>query len=118
MTWTGRDIQVTLLALTLFLVVVPAFAAPAEPESIPQISLTELLANRFGNLSQTERRLAAAAEIGEATDCTDLSGGDKMIRADLLAWLCTDPHASAQVTLQNGHRRGLGIPRQFLYSRY
>jgi hypothetical protein len=93
-----RQVQITLLVIVLLLRVVPASAAATESTSVPQISLTELLADRFGNLSQAEKRLAAKTEIGETADCTDLSGGDKIIRGEVFAWLCTNPQATAQVT--------------------
>lgn len=43
--------QTTLLALLLLVGVVPALAAPTNPESVPQESLRTLLENRFGKLS-------------------------------------------------------------------
>jgi hypothetical protein len=69
----------------------------AKAETAPQISLPQLVANRFGKLSQAERRLVSAAADGGTADCTNLSGDDKNIRGDLLSWLCTNPDASAQV---------------------
>ena len=87
-----------LLALMLLVGVAPALAAPSKPESVPQISLTKLLANRFGNLSLAEKRLAAAAGIGETADCTNLSENDKVIRGTLLSWLCTNVQATANLT--------------------
>ena len=99
-----RDTPVALLAVTLLLGVVQAFATPIESENASEKSLTDLLVGRFSNLWPAERRLVAASEIGETADCTDLIGDNKMIRGELLAWLCVDPGATAQLTY-----RGIGV---------
>jgi hypothetical protein len=93
-----QGMQIALLGLILLVAVVPTFAAPTESESAPKISLTDLLVSRFGDLSLAERRLVAATELGVPADCSGLSGDDKNIRGDLLAWLCTNPQATAQLT--------------------
>jgi hypothetical protein len=60
--------------------------------------MAQLLASRFGELSISEEKLAQAAVKGEAADCSELSGKDRIIRGGLLSWLCTNPNASAQFT--------------------
>jgi hypothetical protein len=104
MTCALHGMRNTLLAVILLAGVVPTIATPTESESAPQISLTDMLVSRFGSLSLAERRLVAATEIGETADCTGLSGGNEIIRGDLLSWLCANPQAMAQVTC-----RGISI---------
>jgi sRNA-binding regulator protein Hfq len=78
---------------------VSAFTATTMAETAPHTLLPQLMANRFGKLSLAEERLANAAAKGEIADCiTDLSGDDRIIRGDLLSWLCTNPNVSAQLT--------------------
>jgi hypothetical protein len=91
--------------ILLLTAAVSAFTATIMAESAPQTLLPQLMANRFGKLSLAEERLANAAAKGETADCiTDLSADDRIIRGDLLSWLCTDPSASAQLTY-----RGISI---------
>jgi hypothetical protein len=88
------DTKIALLAIILLFGDVPTTVA----DTTPEISLSDLLVKRFGDLSLAERRLVAATELGVTADCTGMSGYNKMIRGDLLAWLCTNPQAATQVT--------------------
>src|SRR5262245_39940258 len=85
-----RKFQIIIVGLML----VPAINAKTGPE----VTLHQLLANRFGTITGAERRLATAAANGESADCSDLSGADKNIRGEVFRWLCTNPRASAQLT--------------------
>jgi hypothetical protein len=97
-----RQMRIDFLGVILLLTAaVSAFTATIMAETAPQTLLPQLMANRFGKLSLAEERLAK----GETADCiTDLSADDRIIRGDLLSWLCTDPSASAQLTY-----RGISI---------
>jgi sRNA-binding regulator protein Hfq len=65
----------------------------------------------FTEFTEAEEKLFRKVVIGELADCSDRSGKNndpnganqwdgktRVIRADLLAWLCTDAEASAMVT--------------------
>jgi hypothetical protein len=90
-----REIQITLMRLILFLAGGPALVPAINAETTPETALHQLLVSRFGNLSAAEERLASAAVNGVTADCGNLSGDDKKIRAELLAWLCTKTEATA-----------------------
>jgi hypothetical protein len=59
---------------------------------------------KFNSVSPGEETLCDAVEDGIEADCTNLPEADKIIRSDLLAWLCKDPVASLQVK-----NRGISI---------
>jgi hypothetical protein len=61
-------------------------------------TLLQLAASRFANISPAEQKLLEAATNGKDADCTSLSEKDRIIRGDLLSWLCKNQDASAQVT--------------------
>jgi hypothetical protein len=67
-------------------------------------TILELATRPFGKLSLAEQNFIQGTENGEPTDCANLSGEDRIIRARLFSWLCTNPDASAQATY-----RGLSI---------
>ena len=73
---------------------------PATPK------LPDLAKSRFGPISPAEQKLFEAAADGNDADCTSLSQSDRIIHADRLLWLCTDPDASALVRY-----RGVSIIR-------
>jgi sRNA-binding regulator protein Hfq len=82
----------------VFMTAMPTLTSNTEAEISSQTPLSQLVANRFGKLSLAEERLVNAAASGETADCNNLSGEDRVIRGELLAWLCTNPNASAQLT--------------------
>jgi hypothetical protein len=118
------QMRINFLGVILLLTAaVSAFTATTMAETAPQTLLPQLMANRFGKLSLAEERLANAAAKGETTDCiTDLSGDDRIVRGDLLSWLCTDPSASAQLTYRgvsifgagNCEQDGSGVGENFI----
>jgi hypothetical protein len=78
-----------------------------------------MTAQRFGNLSEAESRLLYCAPTGKAAMCgpnsddgdlandparSDGWGSERVIRAELIRWLCTDEKASNSVD-----RRGMSI---------
>jgi hypothetical protein len=67
-------------------------------ETVAKMPLPQLASMRFGHLSAAEEELFEAAVNGEDADCPDLSGEDRVIRGDLLSWLCTNQVASSYVT--------------------
>jgi len=73
-------------------------AGLAAADVTPRTPLAQLLASRFGELSLSEEKLAQAAPNGETADCSELSGKDRIIRGELLSWVCTNPSASVQLT--------------------
>ena len=82
-------------------------------ETVAKMPLPQLASMRFGHLSAAEEELFEAAVNGEDADCPDLSGEDRVIRGDLLSWLCTNQVASSYVTsaglhIRSGDRRGSG----------
>ena len=68
------------------------------PETPARPKLPELAASRFDNISPAEQKLFDATADGKDADCTSLSEKDRVIQAERLVWLCTNPDASAQVT--------------------
>ncbi len=90
--------------ILLLIVVVAAFASTTNAETAPQIPLPKLATDRFGKLSLAEEMLARAVANGETADRSELSGEDRIIRGELLSWLCTNPDATARVTY-----RGISI---------
>jgi hypothetical protein len=74
------------------------------PNAAPRPTLLALATSPFGKLSLAEERLLLAGANGEVADCSELSGEDRIIRAKLFSWLCTNTDASAQVT-----NRGLSM---------
>src|ERR1700675_1468698 len=78
--------------------VVTLMVATTMAEPTTKVPLPQLAASRFGHLSAAEEELFEAAVNGEDADCTDLSGEDRVIRGDLLSWLCTNQVASSYVT--------------------
>jgi hypothetical protein len=79
-------------------------------------SLVELAEKRFGKVTRAEERLFFAVALGNVADYSsqiekenDLSTAanwpsQRILHADRIAWLCTDPEAVSHVT-----HRGLGI---------
>ncbi len=85
-------------------------------------TLLELAGERFGALTEAEEKLFRAVVNGELADCSDkleennepngAKQWDKktrVIRADRVEWLCTDPEASALVTHKGIHVKGARI---------
>src|SRR5271165_5088727 len=68
--------------------------------------LLDLAEQRFHNVSAAEGKLMEAAVDGTDADCTAPSDEDRVIRAELLAWLCVDLDVSKQVT-----SRGVSISK-------
>jgi hypothetical protein len=99
-----RKIQITLLRLILILLSGEALLPRISADTAPEAPLHQLLERQFGKLSIAEERLASAAANGKTADCTDLSGDQKNVKADLLVWLCTDVQATGQLTF-----RGISI---------
>ena len=66
----------------------------------------QFAASRFDNISPAEQKLLEAAANGKDADCTSLSEKDRIIRGELLSWLCTDPDVSVQVTYRGVSIRG------------
>jgi hypothetical protein len=62
------------------------------------LTLRQIAAGRFDDISPAEQKLFDAAGNGKHADCTSLSEEDRTIRGELLSWLCTDPQATAQIT--------------------
>lgn len=101
----GRGILLTLSAILTFAV------EPAGRAEALETKLLELARERFTNtLSLAEEKLFRAAASGRVADCRSGSeegddpanssnwGKDRIVKANRLAWLCTDPTASALVT--------------------
>jgi len=66
-------------------------------------NLEELARNKFADLSEAEIRVVQAAPEGNNADCRNLGGGDdpakadtwpeaRIVRADLIRWLCVEFH--------------------------
>jgi hypothetical protein len=60
-------------------------------------TLLQLAAGRFANISLAEHKLFEAATNGKDAECTSLSEKDRIIRGDVISWLCKNQDASAQV---------------------
>jgi hypothetical protein len=73
----------------------PTDKTVTSPGSAKLIALTE---QRFHELSAAERKLVEAAADGTDIYCSAVLSKDRIIRAELLAWLCIDVDASKQVT--------------------
>jgi sRNA-binding regulator protein Hfq len=68
-------------------------------------SLKQLAEDRFDqDIWPAEQRLFEATASGKDADCADLPEKERVIRADRISWLCTNPEAFACVT-----HRGLSI---------
>ena len=86
----------------------PIDGAEAVTDNAPK--LLDLAVGKFGTLSQAEKKLFEAVANGKSADCSadseednDPADADKwdderVMKADRIAWLCTDPQASALVT--------------------
>jgi hypothetical protein len=88
-----------------------ALSAPPETDQKPDRAtrLVELARQQFGELTPAETKMleavatgivAECAKEGEDTDPANAAswGDDRVIHADRIAWLCTDPEASACVS--------------------
>jgi len=80
--------------------------SPTDPTGTSTASekLLALTEQRFHDLSPAERKLVEAAADGTDADCALQSDEDRVICAELLAWLCIDPDVSKLVT-----SRGISI---------
>ena len=107
----SRRLQLCFGSLILFLSVEcsPSFGTSStnttgtNPGSARLLALSE---RPFHELSVAERKLLEAAADGTDADCAAPSERDRVIRAELLAWLCIDPDVSKLVT-----SRGISISR-------
>jgi hypothetical protein len=68
-------------------------------ETVTRVPLPQLASMSFGHLSAAEEKLFKAAVNGGDANCADLSGKDRVIRGDLLTWLCSNQVASSYVTV-------------------
>ena len=84
--------------ILLLIAAVAVFVSTTKADTAPPIPLPQLAASRFVKLSLAEEKLVNAAANGTAADCSKLSREDRIIRGDLLSWLCTNPQASVQLT--------------------
>jgi len=84
--------------------------------------LLDLARKKFGTLTEAEENLFQKVVNGETADCSDSSEKNKdpngakewdeetrVIRAKCIAWLCTDPEASAMVTHKGIRVKGARI---------
>ena len=101
--------------------------AMAEPRDSAQATteaahgLLELAKAKFGELSQAEEKLLESAATGVVADYSadseeenhpataDNWGRERVLRADRIAWLCTDLEASSLVSHQGIRARGVRI---------
>lgn len=67
-------------------------------------TLIDLAKEKFGELSDNDKRLFQAIENGVIADYTDQE--DKVLSANRIAWLCTDRNASALLTHRGVQIRG------------
>src|SRR5271165_6931846 len=95
--------QRALMWFILLVTSVPALSATTNEEAASEM-LLQLATDRFGKLSIGERRLVNAGAKGFTAACQYLSEGDNNIRGELLAWVWTNPKATAQLTY-----RGISI---------
>jgi hypothetical protein len=93
--WFGSLILVLSLECTLCLGASSTDTTGGSPGSAKVLNLTE---QRFPHVSAAERKLVEAAADGTDADCAAPSDEDRVIRAELLAWLCVDLDVSKQVT--------------------
>jgi hypothetical protein len=98
-----------------------ASALPPPVQPVPDADLLALARTKFGTLSRAEEELFRAAQEGR--DASALDGDetqndpanaanwppDRAARAACVAWLCTDPHASALVTYHGLRLYGMRI---------
>jgi uncharacterized protein YjbI with pentapeptide repeats len=87
----------------------------------PEATLLELARKKFATLSRAEEKLFRAAQEGrEASELTGDQGednpanaanwnADRVVRPEGIAWLCTDPQASALVTYRGLKLHGMRI---------
>jgi hypothetical protein len=66
-------------------------------------AMLEMTASRFGGLSIGETRLLKAAVNRQDADCSDLHVTSRVVRADVLAWLC---RSAAEIGIQMLSIRG------------
>ena len=76
------------------------------PASAKLLALAE---QRFHELSSAERRLVNSATDGTDEDCAALADEERVIRANLLTWLCIDPDVSKLIT-----SRGISISKAII----
>ncbi len=93
----------------------------AEGASDNASKLLVLARKKFGTLSETEEKLFRAVTNGKIANYSDASeknndpngaekwGDERMLKADRIAWLCTDPEASAMVTHKGIRVKGARI---------
>jgi len=93
--------------------------SPAEPT--PEPALLVLAREKFGALSQAEEELFRAAQGGRPASALDPDEkendpanatnwkAERVVRAKCLAWVCTEPQASALLTHQGVDIRGMRI---------
>jgi len=98
--------------ILLLVDVVLAISATTQAETTPKELLPQLLEGRFGKLTVAEQRLADATLNGATADCSELPAAERIIRGELLSWLCTNPNASAQITYRGISIAGAEIVRQ------
>ena len=101
-----------------------AAAQPPPVQPMPETSLLALAEKKFGRLSYTEEELFRAAQEGRAASALTNNEeedtpanaanwpGDRAVRAACLAWICTDPQASALVTYRGLRVYGMRIDGQ------
>jgi hypothetical protein len=74
-------------------------AAKKPTQSAAATKLLQLATRRFKQgMSAAEKNLVTTTCDGSEDDCTTFAGKDRVIRGELLAWLCTDSDASKYVT--------------------
>ena len=97
----------------------------AEGASDNASKLLDLATKKFGTLTEAEEKLFQAVAYGEFADCSDRleknndpnmakdwDQNTRVIRARCIAWLCTDPEASAMVTHKGIFVKGARIDEQ------
>jgi hypothetical protein len=94
---------------------------PAEPTTEEERQLLNLARQKFGTLTEAEEKLFQAVAIGGLADYStgseekddpakgDQWGQERVLRADRIAWLCTDLEASKQVTHKGVRVKGAGV---------
>ena len=81
------------------------------------VTLLDLAKKRFGEpLSKADKTLFAQTAKGEVAHYgegdpaeADKWGEDRVLHADRIVWLCTDPDAAKEVTYQGVHIKGARI---------
>jgi sRNA-binding regulator protein Hfq len=86
-----------------------------------RLGLLELATQKFPELSAGEKKLFVAVASGKVADCSSKAEeendpaqaaewrDDRVISADRIAWLCTDPQAGSYVTRQGISVRGARV---------